>query len=251
MTDRLSRDAFLGGRLHLLQPQEGYRAGVDPVLLAASVPAVAGHSVLELGCGVGTALFCLGVRVPGLELTGLELQVNYADLARRNAAENQIDAEVITGNLACPPETLRARRFDHVIANPPYFDRRSSTSARDAGREAAMGEDTPLETWVKAASKRCAPKGYVSIIHRAARLPELLALMSSALGSVQVLPFIPRDGREAKLVIVRGRKSGSAAFSLHSGLIMHAGPQHRPGAENYSEAMTSVLREGAALDFPT
>ena len=48
-----SHDQFLGGRLMVAQPKTGYRAGVDPVLLAASVPAVRGESVLELGCGVG------------------------------------------------------------------------------------------------------------------------------------------------------------------------------------------------------
>mgnify|MGYP001821000592 CR=1 FL=1 len=59
--DDLSRDAFLGGKLHLLQPKTGYRAGVDPVLLAASVPAAAGERVLDLGCGVGAAALCLSL----------------------------------------------------------------------------------------------------------------------------------------------------------------------------------------------
>ena len=63
----LTRDAFLGGRLHLWQPVNGYRAGVDPVLLAASVNARAGQAVLELGCGGGTAMLCLGKRVSGLD----------------------------------------------------------------------------------------------------------------------------------------------------------------------------------------
>ena len=62
----------------------GYRAGVDPVLLAASVPARAGQSVLDLGCGAGVAALCLAARVPGL-LAGLEVQPAYAALARRNA----------------------------------------------------------------------------------------------------------------------------------------------------------------------
>ena len=52
----LTCDDFLGGRLSIWQPRDGYRAGVDPVLLAASVPARAGQSVLELGCGTGDLL---------------------------------------------------------------------------------------------------------------------------------------------------------------------------------------------------
>ncbi|WP_348656358.1 methyltransferase, partial [uncultured Sulfitobacter sp.] len=72
--DALTRDAFLGGKLHLWQPRKGYRAGVDPVLLAATVPAQAGQRVLELGCGVGAVSLCLGARVPGLQLTGVEIQ---------------------------------------------------------------------------------------------------------------------------------------------------------------------------------
>ena len=81
----LSTDAFLGGRLSIMQPIRGYRAAADPVLLAAAVPARAGDAVLELGCGAGVASLCLGQRVPGLIQFGLELQPAYAALARRNA----------------------------------------------------------------------------------------------------------------------------------------------------------------------
>ena len=79
-------DAFLGGRLTLRQPARGYRAGADAVMLAAACPAQPGQRVLELGCGAGVALFCLGARVRGLSLTGLERQPALADLARHNAA---------------------------------------------------------------------------------------------------------------------------------------------------------------------
>ena len=72
-------DAFLGGRLTIRQPVRGYRAGADPVFLAAAVAAKPGERVLELGCGVGTALLCLGARVAGLDLTGVERQGDLAD----------------------------------------------------------------------------------------------------------------------------------------------------------------------------
>ena len=105
--DDLSRDKFLDGRLYIFQPKAGYRAAMDPVLLAAACDALPGQSVLELGCGAGVASLCLGVRVAGVTLTGLELQPEYADLARRNAAENGIAFEVIVGDLEHMPAGLR------------------------------------------------------------------------------------------------------------------------------------------------
>ncbi|NJS39430.1 MAG: methyltransferase, partial [Rhodobacteraceae bacterium] len=118
--EALSDDKFLSGRLSLLQPLKGYRAATDPVLLAAACPAKAGDSVLDLGCGAGAAALCLGQRVPGLHLAGLELQADYADLARQNATRNGMALEVHEGDLARMPAALR-RDFDHVIANPPYY----------------------------------------------------------------------------------------------------------------------------------
>lgn len=265
MQDPVQSD-FLGGRVTAWQPVDGYRAGVDPVLLAASLPARPGQTALELGCGVGVASLCLMARVPGLAVTGLELQPEYADLARRNAADNAVDEasekasdkasamaarfEVLTGDLTALPDGLRQQQFDHVFANPPYFLRDRSTAARDAGRDIALGGDTPLEAWVEVAAKRCKPKGYVSFIQRIERLPALMAAMSTCLGSLQVLPLTPRQGRDAQLVLIRGRKNGRADFRLHDGLVLHDGTRHEKDGDDFSEVAANVLRHGAALPFP-
>jgi tRNA1(Val) A37 N6-methylase TrmN6 len=246
MNEDLTKDAFLGGKLHLLQPRSGYRAGVDPVLLAATVPAAPGDRILDLGCGAGAAALCLGARVPGLFLTGVEVQEDYAALARRNGGSR---FEVITADLTDLPLDLRQRQFDHVLANPPYFDRTNGRTALDAGREAALGEATPLTDWVKIAAKRLAPKGYAHFIHRVERLPEILNTMSGRLGSIEVLPLSPRSGRRAELVIVRGRKNGRAAFKLHAPLVLHQGPIHQRDGDSYVPRVKAALRDGAALDF--
>ena len=102
----LSDDKFLCGRLQLLQPVKGYRSATDPVLLAAACSAKSGETVLDLGCGVGAAALCLGTRVPGLRLSGLELQPDYAELARRNAARNETLLDVHEGDLCRMPEAL-------------------------------------------------------------------------------------------------------------------------------------------------
>lgn len=239
----LTRDAFLGGKVQLLQPKRGYRAGVDPVFLAASVNAVAGQSVLDLGCGVGAAALCLGARVSNVNLIGVERQVEYAELARRNGLET------FCADLTELPDALRQQQFDHVIANPPYFDRNASVSARDFGREKAMGEDTGLVEWMKVAAKRLKPKGYVHIIHRAERLPDLMAAVPNVLGSVQILPLAPRIGRKAELVILRARKDGRAAFELFSPRILHCGERHESDGESYMPEIKAVLRDAAALVF--
>ena len=96
MTETIDND-FLDGKLVIRQPVTGYRAATDPVLMAATVPVVPGASVLDLGCGVGTAALCLGHRVPGVTLHGLEVQAGYADLARQNAKANGIDFDDLEG----------------------------------------------------------------------------------------------------------------------------------------------------------
>lgn len=246
----LTQDDFLGGQLSLWQPARGYRAGVDPVLLAASVPAVPGQSVLELGAGVGTAILCLGRRVAGLTLHAVELQSDYAKLASRNAADNQIEMDVHTADLTSLPSDLRQLQFDHVLMNPPYFDRTRTTPSDDPGRDIAFGGDTPLETWIDVAARRLGPKGGLSLIQRMERLPEVLAALQGRLGSVEVLPLAPRVGRRADLFLLRARKRGRAAFVLHPPLVLHEGDKHERDGESYRPEIMKVLRNGAALPWP-
>lgn len=245
----LTRNAFLGGAIEALQPTKGYRAGVDAVLLAAAVPAVNGQSVLELGCGAGVASLCLARRVPNLRMTGVELQPDYVDLAHRNAAGNGIGMEVFAGDLRSLPKPVRARGFDHVLANPPYFQRSKGTAARDIGRDIALAGETPLADWVSAAAKRLKPKGYATFIQDIRRLPELLAEVSGRLGSVEILPLSARQSRAPHLVILRARKGGRADFKLHYPRVMHEGDHHDEDRESYSAEFSDILREAAPLTF--
>jgi tRNA1Val (adenine37-N6)-methyltransferase len=241
----LSDDRFLSGRLRLLQPLKGYRAATDPVLLAAACPAQPGESVLDLGCGAGAAALCLGWRVPGLALAGLEIQPAYADLARRNAERNKITLEVEEGDLAHIPKPLR-RDFDHVIANPPYYPPGGSPSPVP-GRARAMRVETPLADWVAAASRRLRPGGWLTLICGADGLPEVLSAMGSKLGSAAVLPLAAREGRPALRIILQARKGGRAAFRLLAPLVIHAGAAHDGDRESYAPEANAILREGADL----
>ena len=209
-----------------------------------------GQEVLELGCGAGQALLCLGARVPGLELSGVEVQAAYADLARRNGQENGQALEVIEADLEHLPEELRQQQFDQILANPPYFRVGAHVPSSDAGRKLAMGGATPLEQWIRVAAKRLQHKGYLHMIQRADRLPEMLAASADCLGSLEVLPLAARSGRQAELVLLRARKGGRAGFRLHAPLVLHAGDSHGRDAEDYRPEVRAILRAGAGLDWP-
>ena len=82
---QVTDDTLLDGRVKLRQPRDGYRVAIDPVLLAAAVPAASGEMVLDVGTGVGAAALCLAWRAPESRVVGLELQRSLGQLASRAA----------------------------------------------------------------------------------------------------------------------------------------------------------------------
>lgn len=244
MDEALTEDALLDGRVRLLQPAEGYRAAIDPVLLAAAMRAEAGETVLDAGCGAGAASLCLAARQPFCPVTGIENDPAQLDLARRNIALNKMEGriEALAGNLADPPPGLPRQGFDHAMTNPPY-NAEGTPSPRASKRAANREGELDLAGWVRACLALVRPKGTLTLIHRADRLDELLAALAGRAGSVAVLPLWPKSGRPAKRILLRARKGAAGALTLHPGLVLHA----EDGS--FTPAADSVLRGAAALEF--
>lgn len=242
-----SDNAFLGGRLNILQPKVGYRAGADPVFLAAAVGAKPGQTALDLGCGVGTAMLCLATRVPGLELVGVELQSELAALARENLSRNSLSGDVWQADISAMPHDLKARRFDHVMTNPPFFDRKAGSRAADAGREQGRGETIDVDAWLGFAIERIEPKGSLTVVNRIERLPDCLTALQGKVGHITVLPLAPRIGRPSKLFVLNAIRGSKGAFCLRSPLVLHTGVRHETDGDSYTEQAQAILRGGAAL----
>ena len=243
-----SENGLLDGRVRIRQPVNGYRAATDPVLMAAAVVAKAGERVLDLGCGVGSAALCLAARVPGVALSGVEIQPEYAALARANAALNQTSFDVHDGDVANMPAALRAQTFDAVMLNPPWYPP-GETPSPDPARDRARRADVGMDVWIGAALARTRQGGQVVIIQRAERLADVLTALDGPAGAIEILPLSARGGRAAKRVIVRARKSSRAPLRLLAPLVLHAGAAHDRDGDDHSAAAAAILRNGAPISF--
>ena len=248
MNGAVSEDTLLGGRVRLRQPVDGYRVAIDPVLMAASVPAGPGERVLEIGVGTGAAALCLASRVEGCLITGLENDADLAALCRRNVEANGLDrtVDVIVGDLRAPPARLGPASFDHAMANPPWNSDGAGPPPRNEQRaKAHVEQGADLVHWVRFAATMLRRGGTLTTILTAERLDEHLgAYTASGIGETVVVPLWSKDdGRPAHRVILRGRKDIRAPVSLLPGFVLHGGNgSYAPGIEH-------ILRHGAALDF--
>ncbi len=242
-------DGFLDGRLQIRQPANGYRAGTDAVLLAASVRAQVQQSVFELGCGVGVASLCLAARISGLEICGVELQKNCAALARENARANRQKFDVRQADLAKLPADILQKSFDHVIVNPPFYKSSDGTPARNSGKEQAFRETLDLQVWLDTAVRRLKPGAWMTLIQLTERLPDVLLGLQRRLGDVEIKPIVSRKGRAPERFILRGKKASRGEFRLHTPLIMHAGDSHAEHGNRFTSEVQGILRDGNALNF--
>lgn len=236
-------DHLLGGRVALVQPPHGYRVAIDPVLLAAAVDAQPGERALDVGCGVGAAALCLMQRVADLAVTGVDLDADALALAVANARRNhrdrfathQIDA------LAAPAALRALGPVDHVLTNPPFHPADATDASPDPTRARATVAEFALADWLAAAARALAPRGTLTMIHRADRLDDVLGALPRALGGVAVVPLWPRAGAPAKRVIVLARQGSSAPLALTAGLTLHRADG------GFTDAAEAVLRDGVGL----
>lgn len=234
-----SGDSFLAGRITALQPPEGFRSGLDAVMLAAAVPAEAGDELLELGSGAGIASLCVAARVPGCRISGLEVFPELAILAERNARANELETRVsfVCADIFDLPGVFR-RSFDHVFTNPPFHGPEGFASPR-IERARALQDRHQLACWLTVGLKRVRAGGTFTAIIRSDRLPETLDALPMT--GVVLCPLWPRAGESAKRIIVQVRKNSRRPVELHAGLVLH----EQNG--NYTREADAVLRSAGSL----
>lgn len=239
-SDKLTTGGLLGNRLVLHQPARGYRAAIDPVLLAASVPAKAGDVVLETGVGAGAAALCLLSRVAGCAVTGSEIDSDMRALAEKNAAANGFSARFSVLDPVAIEGAAPSQGFAHAYSNPPFWEAGRGTLSRVAGQASATHENrTTIREWIAALAQSTRMRGTITIIYPAARLDALVAAMEPVAGDITLLPLWPKHGREAKRLILQGRVGSKGPSRVLPGLVLH----NDDGT--YTKAAEAILRDGA------
>ncbi len=238
----------LNKRVTLYQAQNGFRTSMDSVMLAAACPAQDGQSILDLGCGVGSAGICVLKRVQDTSLTGIDIQSDHIEIAHKNAEINSITNRVVfTCANICEPNEFG--QFNHVICNPPYKDAGGYVHSPSLSKAKAMGhydDEQDLQRWITCAWDHIKGQGSLTMIHEAGQTDTILHSLYSPkggrrFGNVEIIPLYPKPATAAKRIIIRAYKHKKSPSSILPGIIMHK--------ENgdYSDAAQNILRNAQAL----
>lgn len=234
-----SEDRFLNGRIVARQPLDGFRSGIDAVLLAAAVPARDDEELLELGAGAGIASLCVATRIPRCRILGVEILPALVDLSRANARANRIESRLHfeQADALDVPVSLR-RSFAHVFCNPPFHHDEGEFSPNEE-RALALQDAGRLGDWLSAGLRRVRAGGTLSAIVRADRLSETLGALPPR--GITIYPLWPSARTAAKRVIVQVRQNSRAPLALLGGLVLH----EEDG--RYTEDAEAILRDAGSL----
>lgn len=229
-------DAFHRGAFHLVQPaRAGHRAGMDAMLLAATIPDGAQGLLADLGAGAGAAGLAAAVRCPGLSVHLIERAPAMADCARRTLALEAnasfssriavIEADVALRGKARRAAGLADDTYDYVIMNPPFnpgHDRRTPDPLKAEAH--AMETEDMFEHWLRTANAILRPAGQVSVIARPESIGDILGGLHKRFGGVEITPLCPRHGEDAIRILVTAVKGSRARMVLRDRILIHDGP---------------------------
>ena len=219
--NEFTQDYILNGKLKLLQPKNGYRVAIDPILLSAFVNVKPNQKILDVGCGVGAISLILKKREESLNITAVDLDVKMCELCKKNAELNNIDINVVNCGIENinSDADIRKEHFDQVITNPPFFKRTSSRISKT--KQLANFETIELSNWIAFCIKRLKNGGTFSIIHSASRLGDILQAALTYLGDIEIIPVYSKREADAKRVIVTGKKGRKSDMKISQGIIVH------------------------------
>ncbi len=209
-------DAFMDGRLKVIQSRTGYRFSIDAVLLAEFATIKAGDAIIDLGTGCGVIPLVLLLTRPVGYAVGIEVQADLAHQAIRNVSLNGFEEKmgIIRADLRQLP--LREATADVVLCNPPYRKKTSGRINPDPRRAIARHEILlSLDDILHAARRLLKVKGRLAMIYPASRLVDILVRMRGfGLEPKRARIIYPGAASGAKLVLIEAFLGGRGALKI-------------------------------------
>lgn len=218
--DELHRNGY-----KIIQNPERFCFGMDAVLLSGFASALEGEKVLDLGTGTGIIPILMAAKTPAAHLTGLEIQEESADMARRSVAYNGLEdrIDIITGDIKDAPQIFGASSFDVITTNPPYMIADHGLVNPDEAKAVARHEiKCTLEDVISQSAKVLKPGGRFFMVHRPFRLSEIFSLMSAyKLEPKRMRMVYPYIDAEPNMVLIEGNRGGKPRLSVEKPLIVY------------------------------
>ena len=218
-------DLQLNG-LQIIQDPKRFCFGMDAVLLSDFAKVRTGEKVLDLGTGTGILPILLAGKTKGQHFTGLEIQPESAEMARRSVAYNHLEEkiEIVTGDIKEAGRLFQPAFFDVITVNPPYMaDQCGIQNPQDAKAIARHEILCNLEDIFRE-SKKLLPegKGRFYMVHRPVRLAEILLKMSQSHIEPKRIQLVhPYVDKEPVMVLFEGRSGARPGVRIEPPLILH------------------------------
>lgn len=221
--DELQRNGY-----RIIQNPEKFCFGMDAVLLSGFAKAKEGDVVLDLGTGTGIIPILMEAKTQAAHLSGLEIQEESADMARRSVALNGLSSkiEIVTGDIKEADKIWRSASFDVITCNPPYMIGEHGLTNPDAPKAIARHEICcTLEDVVSQAARLLKPGGHFFMVHRPFRLAEIMTEMSQyKLEPKRMQLVYPYVDKEPNMVLIEGVRGGRPRMSVEKPLIVYRAP---------------------------
>lgn len=221
--DDLERNGY-----HIIQDTKRFCFGMDAVLLSGFARVKEGAHVLDLGTGTGIIPILLEAKTKAEHLTGLEIQEDSADMARRsvllNGLEDKID--IVTGDIKEAESLFDAASFDVITCNPPYMIGKHGITNEGNAKAIARHEILcTLEDIVSQAAKLLKPGGNFFMVHRPFRLAEIMTVLQAyKLEPKRMQLVYPFVDKEPNMVLIEANRGGKPRLTVEKPLIVYKEP---------------------------
>ena len=209
----------------IIQNPEAFCFGMDAVLLSSFAKVFEKERAIDLGTGNGIIPILLRGKTAGRDFTGLEIQEESADMARRSVMLNDLESDIniVTGDIVGASALFGAAAFDVVTSNPPYMIGMHGIKNPDDAKAIARHEiKCTFDDIAREASKLLKEKGRFYLVHRPFRLPELFETMKKyKLEPKRMIMVYPYVDKEPNMVLIEGIKGGKARLTVEKPLIVY------------------------------